>query len=149
MKNLQKKFYILIFVFALFFGNILNVLAETTTELHFCEYPGVLRTFKIIGILITICKIVVPLILIFTVIVDLAKIVVNGKQEELTGSVPKFAKKIVAGLVVFMIPTVVNFAIEKLADATDNTTMTACSNCMLNQEHCVIPDKDPVITTRD
>ena len=144
MKYLKK---ILAFVFLFFTFDI--VYAETTTKLHFCEYPGVLRAFKITGILLTICKVVVPLVLIYTVIMNLVKIVISGKQDELTAFVPKAAKKIIAGLVVFLIPTLVDYAVSTLANITDNTEMTPCTTCMFTPSRCSIPEEDPVITTRE
>lgn len=116
--------------------------AKTSSELRFCEYAGVLRTFKIIGMCINIVKIVVPLIIIGTAMVSIFKTVTSGKADDLKGSFSLIVKKLIAGLIIFLIPSALDFAFDSLI-GYDDSGFTACSNCLLDTGNCTIPTEDP------
>ena len=118
------------------------VLAATSSELRFCEYGGVLRTLKILGICLNIIKIVVPLIIIGTAIMSVFKTVTSGKAEDLNASFGLIVKKIIAGLIIFILPTALDFMFDSLLEY-DDSAFTACSNCLLDTGNCVIPTTDP------
>lgn len=116
--------------------------AKTSSELRFCEYGGVLRTFKIIGMCINIVKIVVPLIIVGTAMVSIFKTVTSGKADDLKGSFTLIVKKLIAGLIIFIIPSALDFAFDTLI-GYDDSGFTACSNCLLDTGNCTIPTNDP------
>ncbi len=118
------------------------VMAATSNELRFCEYGGVLRTFKILGMCLNIIKIVVPLIIIGTAMVSVFKTVTSGKSDDLKGSFMLIVKKLIAGLIIFLIPTALDFAFDTLI-GYDDSGFTACSNCLLDTGNCNIPTEDP------
>lgn len=94
-------------------------------NINFCEEPGVLYVFMILRILIFIIKIFVPLILIYSGIKPLAIMVVTGK--DFKEYIPNFVRKIVAGLIVFLIPTIVAYAMDTLTSIADvNNSFQAC-----------------------
>ena len=127
----------------------LNVVyAATKGTIHFCDYAGTRRTLKIVGIFIDIIKIVVPLIIIITEIISLTKVMVSGKDDDLKENWKVFVRKVIAGLVIFIIPTVVNYAINNLVGNKD-AGFAQCSTCMLDHKNCKIPDKDPEIYQED
>ena len=90
----------------------------------FCDQSGVLYVVMIIKYFITIVKTVAPLILIYGAMKDLFKVVT--KPDEVKKVVPSVAKRLVAALAIFFIPTIVNFAINDLAE-TDNSSFASCS----------------------
>lgn len=116
--------------------------AKTSNDLRFCEYSGVLRTFKILGMCINIVKIVVPLIIIGTAMVSIFKTVMSGKTDDLKGSFSLIVKKLIAGLIIFLIPSALDFAFDSLI-GYDDSGFTACSNCLLDTGNCTIPTEDP------
>ena len=118
------------------------VLAATTSKLRICEYSGVLRTLKILGMALNIIKIVVPLIIIGTAMMSVFKTVTSGKSDDLKGSFMIIVKKIIAGLLIFVIPSLFDFAFDSLI-GYDDSGFTACSNCLLDTGNCVIPTTDP------
>ena len=118
------------------------VLAATSSKLRICEYGGVLRTLKIIGMAINIVKIIVPLLVIGTAIMSVFKTVTSGKADDLKGSFILILKKVIAGLIIFLIPTVLDFTFDSLLEY-DDSGFTACSNCLLDTGNCVIPTTDP------
>ena len=122
------------------------VLAATTSEIRFCEYAGVLRTFKILGVIINIVKIVVPLIIIGTAMVSVFTTVTSGKSDELKASFMIIVKKLIAGLIIFLLPSTLDFAFDTLI-GNDTSKFTSCTNCLLDTGNCTIPDEDPSIYT--
>lgn len=118
------------------------VLAATSSELKICEYAGVLRTLKILGMVINIIKIVVPLIIIAGAIMSVFKTVSSGKADDLKASFTLILKKVIAGLIIFLLPTALDFMFDSLLEY-DDSEFTACSNCLLDTGNCVIPDSDP------
>lgn len=126
--------------------NITN--AAVSSKIHFCEYPGTLRALKIVGIVIILLKIAAPLILTYSGISDLVKVVISGKQEDLTGTAVKLFKKIIAGLIIFVIPSIVNYAFTELIEV-DNSSFDNCTTCIFNIGECTIPETDPDIQIPD
>ena len=141
----MKKKHIIILLIAL---SVLTVAphivmaAKTSSQLRFCEYSGVLRTFKILGMCVNIIKIVVPLIIIGTAMVSIFKTVSSGKADDLKGSFTLIVKKLIAGLIIFLLPTALDFAFDTLLEY-DDSGFTACSNCLLDTGNCNIPTDDP------
>lgn len=140
----QKLVIYGLFIF-LFVG--LNIVyAATSAELHFCEYSGVLRSLKIAGILLVIVKILIPILLMATAMMSFAKTIISGKTEDLTGSLMLLVKKLIAGLIIFFIPGLVDYAFDSFI-GYDDSNFLACTTCLLDIENCVIPETDPSIYT--
>lgn len=147
MKNNKKNLYMIIALVVLL--SIPSVAyAVTSAKLPFCDYGGVRRTFMIVGIIINIVKIVVPLIIVITGMIAFAKPILSGKTEDLTANAMILLKKFIAGVIIFYIPTILDFAFS-LNPEYDKTSYYACTECMNNPDNCTIPDKDPVTYTND
>lgn len=152
MKKTSKKQLLFFIIFVILFMSLNFVYASTSSKISFCEYGGVVRTFKIIGILINIVKVVVPILIIITAMINISKTILSGKTDDLKANFMQLAKQIIAGLVIFCIPTVLDFAFDNLAGdgtAYDPSGFTVCTNCLFDTEHCKIPEKDPDIYTTD
>lgn len=152
MKKTSKKKLLFFILFVILFMSLNFVYAATSSKISFCEYSGVVRTFKVIGILINIVKIVVPILIVITAIINITKTILSGKAEDLKASAIQLIKQIIAGLIIFIIPTVLDYAFDKLAtDGTsyDPSGFAVCTNCLFDTEHCKIPEKDPNIYTTD
>ena len=104
--------------------NIAN--AAVSSKIHFCEYPGTLRALKIVGILIILLKIAAPL----------------------SGTAVKLFKKLIAGLIIFVIPSIVNYAFTELIEV-DNSSFDNCTTCIFSIDKCTIPEEDPEIQIPD
>lgn len=140
----QKLLVYGIFMF-LFIG--LNIVyAATSAELHFCEYSGVLRSLKIVGIIILIAKILIPIILIITAMISFFKTVISGKSDDLKGSLMIVVKKIIAGLIIFILPGLIDYVFD-VTVGYDDSGFTACTTCLLDIDNCQIPTTDPTIYT--
>lgn len=147
MKNiLNNKKHLLIgslFIFALALYILPDlVYAATSAKVPFCDYAGVRRTFKICGMVINIAKLLVPILIIVMGMIDIFKTVTSGKSDDLTGGLMKLAKRIIAGLIIFFLPAVLDAAFDELI-GYDDSGFTQCTNCLLDTDSCTIPETDP------
>lgn len=139
MKNIKQILIGVIFFTILCLG---NVYAKTISNINPCEFQATLRLLKLLGLVIIAIKILVPLLLIFMCIKDTFKPIMSGKPEDLAGLVPTFFKRIAAGLIIFFIPTIVNYCTNNLVEF-DDSAYKECTTCLFEPNNCVIPDKDP------
>lgn len=79
-----------------------------------CSEESVMRVLYLVSIIILIIKVAVPFLLVVTGIIDLIKIVV-GKPDDLTKQLIVFAKRCLAGVLIFITPSIV-FAVFRILD---------------------------------
>lgn len=89
-----------------------------------CETPGVLRVFMILGVVIDIVKIVVPIIITIMIMIDLFKIVTGSKDSSFQKFLPTAAKRLIAGLVIFFLPSLIAYALSFAGESLDG--VNAC-----------------------
>ena len=85
---------------------------------NMCTNPYILRAMYIIIVALKITCIIVPLIVIATTIIKAFNIVVSGKEDDLKQIFPIALKKIIAGLIIFLLPTVINFCISLIGEVS-------------------------------
>ena len=78
-----------------------------------CEVPEVLKVMRIVNTVISIIRIAVPIILIVSVMIDLAHAVSNAETNKIT---KKMVNKVIAAVLVFLIPVFVRV----VADISSN-----------------------------
>lgn len=78
--------------------------------LGICDNGDVLATFKIINVVIKLIKIIVPIALIVSVMIDYFKAVLNHEELNMTNKL--FVNKIAAAVIVFLVPTLVHITID-------------------------------------
>lgn len=101
----------------------------------FCQIKGVKGTFRTIGWVIVAIKILVPIILMIFGIIDIAKAITASKDDEIKKSIQSIVKRLVAGVIIFFIPTLLDFAIgliggDEVYDESSGT-FGYCTHCML------------------
>ena len=84
--------------------------------LGFCNSSGVLKVFYILKLILHIAFIIIPLIIIFTTIINLFKVVINGKEDSFKEILPITIKKLIAGLIIFFLPSLFNYLFTNLAE---------------------------------
>ena len=72
--------------------------------LHICDLPDVLSVFRILNIVITIIKIVVPIILIVSLSINYLNAVKSNDYDALAKANKQLVPKIVAVVLIFYIP---------------------------------------------
>ena len=148
MKKLNSKKIIIYSIVAISIMalSVNIVYAGTSAKLAICDYAGVRRAFKIAGIIINLAKIIVPLIIIITGMIGFAKPIMSGKTEDITANAMILVKKVIAGIVIFFIPTICNYAFSLIPNY-DTSTMFSCTTCLFDVNGCTIPTSDPVTYT--
>lgn len=99
---------------------------------NFCQGP-VQGVFTTLGWVFFILKIIIPIMLIVFGSIDVGKAVIASKDDEIKKSVKTLAVRAIAGIIIFLVPTILNFAV-KLIDNSDvyNGTFWDCTKCMLD-----------------
>lgn len=54
-------------------------------------------------------------------------------------------KRAIAGLLIFFIPTIVNYCFQTLVEVVDASEYQACSTCLLDFNNCEIPEEDQIV----
>lgn len=92
--------------------------------LEICEEPAILNLILFVkGILEIICT-AVPIILIIMVSIDLLKIVFDATDKTIKASTKGMLNKMIATVVIFFVPTIVNLILKNLNQM--NVQQTAC-----------------------
>ena len=104
-----------------------------------CSDDGVMRVLYIASIVILIIKIAVPFLLFITGILDLIK-VVTGNPENLSKQLISFAKRAIAGVLIFIAPSVI-FGIFRILDEAIEyedieNKYSACISCLEDNSQC-------------
>lgn len=104
----------------------------------FCS-GGVLTAFKIVGYIVYVLKMIIPLVLIIMGSIDFAKAVISTNEKPNTDVIKAFTTRIVIGVIIFLIPTVLSFLINLVDGATDlfeDSEFTSCTTCLLDPMNC-------------
>lgn len=95
--------------------------------------------WQLLGWVLTIFKIVIPILIIVFGMIDLGKAVIASKDDEIKKSLKSLAMRIVAGVVIFFIPTIVA-AVFKIVDGFQDPDVqgefTVCSTCITHPSKC-------------
>lgn len=109
--------------------------------LSFCESSGVLRVFYILKICLSLVTTILPIVVIVMFMVDAFKVVTDGKSDSLKEVFNKNVKRLISALVVFMIPSIMNFIFTSLvtmdvnfASCWTNASLDGINNAELNEE---------------
>ena len=92
---------------------------------------------KFIGYILLMVKIIIPLILIVFGIIDLFKAITGGKDGEVAKSLKTFVFRMIAGVAIFFVPTIISFVFS-LVDSFDDvqSEFDLCQKCILNVSQC-------------
>ena len=112
--------------------------------LSLCEEPGILRVFLILKYALQIVFILVPIILIIMVIIDLSKVIMSPKKEEVSSSIPKIAKRTVAAIVIFLLPTIMDYVFTYIITSDTNELKVCYENASLERinELTILKEKE-------
>ena len=99
--------------------------------------PKVIASFRLVGIFVTIIKIVVPIILIVLGMFDMSKAVLEGKEDSLKKQLISLLKRAIAWLLIFVAPSVI-LGLFHFVDGWDDakSDYETCLNCLLGDDSC-------------
>ena len=86
-----------------------------------------LKVFQVIGYFILIAKIIVPIILIILGTITFAKAALSNDEKSTMDAAVMFGKKVLIGLIIFFVPTVLDFGLSLVSGVSD--TMQKFENC--------------------
>ena len=113
---------------------------DTALE-YTCGNTGVIfsGTFPyVVSTLVTLFKIVVPILLIIFGMLDLGKAVVAAKEDEIKKGQQTFIKRAIAAVIVFFVIQLVQIVVRFVSG--NDANITGCFNCFINgttEEGCV------------
>lgn len=133
-KNILKLVLACICMFML-----INVSAdkEIVAE-NFCT--DMANTLKLVGYFITVIKIVVPLLVVIMGSLDFYHIVMSGKDSDLKKEALILGKRVLMGVIVFLMPSIVNLAVNTL-DNNPNADYKVCVDCLTKPNSCPVNNK--------
>lgn len=88
----------------------------------------------IVSIVITLIKIVVPILLIIFGMLDLAKSVIASKEDEIKKGQQILIKRVIAALIVFFVVQVVQIVVRFVSSNDSNSTISDCLNCFIHAD---------------
>ncbi len=103
-----------------------------------CSESGVLKSFRFIGYILFIIKILIPVILIIMGSINFGKAVLDSNNDSVKKAGITFATQIVSAVVIFLIPTIVNFVFGLLPQ--ENVSYENCATCLFDPTNCKIND---------
>lgn len=95
---------------------------------------------NLVSTIITVIKIVVPVLLVIMGMLDLMKGVTAGKEDEMKKAQGLFVKRLISGALVFLVFTIVQLLISFVADDEDRPNISTCSKCFINGDCTYLPD---------
>lgn len=90
---------------------------------------------QLVGYVITIFKVAIPLIIVAMGMFDFGKAVVAEKEDEIKKQTKRLLMRVVAGIVIFFIPTIVLFIFEQIGGYStekEQASFQVCENCLLH-----------------
>jgi len=105
----------------------------------FCEETSDILQF--IGYIVTIIKIAIPLLIIILGIIDFGKAVVAAKDDKMKDSAKSLGRRLIAGVVIFFIPSIVLWLFGQVAGYKDTKDgekdgFKICEDCILTPWDC-------------
>lgn len=91
------------------------------------------RIPKITSTLVDIIKITIPILLVIFGTIDILKGVTSQKEDEIKKGVTSFVKKLVIGVVVFLLVAITQLLVDLITPA-DSKNIIDCMNCFLNYD---------------
>ncbi len=111
---------------------------NTNISIDSSEYCGKLKEpLKFIGNIVLVFKIVIPLIIIAYGMIDFFRVMVGSKDDEIKKATRLLIFRAIAGVVIFLIPTVISFIFSLIDSwASIEGEFNACQKCVLNVKEC-------------
>ena len=112
------------------------IFARDGLEAFSCTNENVVKVLKFIAILFNIAKILVPIILIVTGVISIAKAVVSDERD-FSKEITSLVIKLFVGLFVFLLPTILLAFIDLIDGSEDvRSDFAKCSECILDYSRC-------------
>jgi len=103
-------------------------------EINICSSENnALKAFQIIGYILFVIKILIPIIIIVLGVIDFGKAALSGDEKANTTSFKTLMMRIITGVMIFFIPTVLDFTLSLVQGTKDSMSKyEGCTKCMLD-----------------
>ncbi len=103
--------------------------------LEFCAASA--KIWKFVGLIINILKIAIPIIIVLFATLDLGKAVIAGKDDEIKAAQKMLIKRLIYGVLIFFVVTIVQVIISLVTDAQNSSsdvynTSNICWQCAVS-----------------
>ncbi len=115
-------------------------LAKISNALQICdenENPKVVASFRLVGIFVTIIKIIAPIIIIVMGMFDMSKAVLEGKDDSIKKQAISLLRRAIACVLIFFVPTIIR-SLFHFIDGWDDVEneYSTCIDCILGDSSC-------------
>ena len=100
---------------------------------------------QLVGYVLTIFKIVIPLLIVFLGVFDFGKAVTSGKQDDIKKNAQSLMHRAIAGIIIFFVPTIVLWLFGFVAAYNDDKNEVSqkinydtCQTCLLHPGQCPV-----------
>lgn len=138
---MKKKIWLVVLIVFLLMIFVPNVNAASvswlSSEKVSCGTVGNIpaKVPEFISLFILVMQIIVPILLIIFGSIDLAKGVMAQKEDEIKKGQQAFIKRLITGIIVFLIVAIVKVLVSVVAGGTENRkSIVDCINCFINGE---------------
>lgn len=105
--------------------------------LGLCDTESVLRTFKIIYLTLSIIRIIIPVIIVILGTKDMMNAAISSKSEDFKINSKTLIKRVIAGLVIFLIPNMINVLFNLITGFEEKPSeFASCTVCLTNEKEC-------------
>lgn len=96
-----------------------------------------LKPFRFFGKIFLIIKIIIPIVIIAFGMIDLGKAILSSKDDEVKKSLKSLAMRALAGIIIFFLPTIINFVFALIDGWNEyETDYSNCSKCISSPYNC-------------
>ncbi|MBE6158921.1 MAG: hypothetical protein E7159_03760 [Firmicutes bacterium] len=115
-------------------------IANVSDALEICdanENPKVVASFRLVGIFVTIIKIIAPIVIIIMGMFDMSKAVLEGKDDSIKKQAISLLRRAIACVLIFFVPSII-LALFHYIDGWDNVKgqFSTCMDCILGSKKC-------------
>lgn len=123
----MKKVLLMINVLLISF--ILIIPSAYAAEFNFCVQTSAI--WQLIGYVLYALKVIIPIVIIILGTIDFAKAIIDEKDDNLSKSTGILLRRIVIGIFIFFIPTIVSVLFSLIAAASEAVSAgEACNECL-------------------
>ena len=90
----------------------------------------------VVSLIVTIIKIVVPILLVIFGSIDFLKAVIAQKEDEIKKGQQTFIKRLIAAVLVFFVVQIVQLIVSFAAKNSDDDSISKCFNCFISKSGC-------------
>ncbi len=104
--------------------------------------------WQVVGYAFLVLKILIPVIIIILGIVNFSKAIASNDDKAISKAGGSLIKKIIIGIVIFFIPTIISAIFSLLGLFIDyKSDFLVCKNCVLSPKQCDTSYKGGIIPT--